>query len=227
LYKPSHSDTLLGVKKKTTSERSTVPGRAIQGAASAKKGTGSQGAKPKRRNPSKETPEARKKKINRPTTSKQYFALPDAQQEKWNRAVHVIAKMRSEGISLTKASREFGLSPKTVRARAGSALRKTKSGRYVPRPSDKLLRVLVVPGTEDQREVVVKDSIAASKIAEYSQAVHRFIATGDSSGLKKFRRLKLLDEKGKRIKLLTDLAKLQELGSAGVLSFESLYARTA
>jgi hypothetical protein len=114
-----------------------------------------------------------------------------------------------------------------VKARAGSALRKTKSGRYIPRPRDKLLRVLVIPGPQGQREIVVKDSTVASKIAEYSDAVQKYLRTGDSSRLKKFRRMKLLDEKGKRIKLVTDLTKLQELGSAGVLSFESLYARAA
>lgn len=166
----------------------------------------------------------RRKKLTRPRTSKQYFALPDAQKDRWDNAVHVIAKMRSENLSLTKAARDYGLTSKTVLARAGSALRKTKSGRYVARPSDKLLRVLVLPG---QNEVAVRDSMVATKIAEYSDAVQKYLRTGDASRLKKFRRLKLLDEKGQRIKLLTDLAELQKLGSAGVLSFESLYARAA
>jgi len=169
----------------------------------------------------------RKSRVTRPRTSKQYFALPDAQQETWNRVVHVIAKMRSENMSLTKASREFGLSPKVVQARAGSALRKSKNGRYAARPSDKLLRVLVIPSSQGLAEIAVRGSEVASKIAEYSDAVQKYLRTGDSSSLKKFRRPKLLDEKGKRIKLVTDLAKLQELGSAGVLSFESLYRRAA
>jgi lambda repressor-like predicted transcriptional regulator len=168
-----------------------------------------------------------KRKLARPRTSKQFFALPDAQQETWNRVVHVIAKMRAEGTSLTQASREFGLDPRVVRARAGSALRKTKSGRYSARSSDKLLRVLVIPSPEGLKEIVVRDSATASKIAEYSHAVQVYLRTGDSSRLKKFRHIKLLDEKGKRIKLVTDMAELQTLGSAGVLSFESLYARTA
>jgi hypothetical protein len=172
------------------------------------------------------TSTARKKKIQGPRTSKQFFGMPDAQQDAWNRVVHAIAMMRSEGVSLTKASHEFGLDPRVVRARAGSALRKTKSGRYVARPSDKLLRVLVVPSPQGLKEVAVRGSEIASKIAEYSDAVQRFLRTGDSSRLKKFRRLKLVDEKGDRIKLLTDLTELQKLGSAGVLSFESLYRST-
>jgi lambda repressor-like predicted transcriptional regulator len=170
---------------------------------------------------------AKKKKSARPRTSKQYFALPETKQETWNRAVHVIARMRSEKVSLTKASRESGLNPKVIQALAGSALRKTKGGRYVAKPSDKLLRVLVIPGSQGLTEIAVRGSDVASSIAEYSDAVQRYMRTGDSSRLKKFKRLKLLDEKGNRIKLLTDLAELQKLGSAGVLSFESLYGRAA
>lgn len=178
----------------------------------------------------RQKPEAekkRKKNLSRPRTSKQYFALPESQQETWNRVVHVIAKMRSENISLTKASREFGLSPKVVQTRAGSALRKSKNGRYVARPSDKLLRVLVIPSSQGLTEIAVRGSEVASKIAEYSDAVQTYLRKDDSSKLRKFQRLKLLDEKGKRIKLVTDLAKLRELGSAGVVSFESLYRRAA
>lgn len=178
----------------------------------------------------RQKPEAekkRKKNLSRPRTSKQYFALPESQQETWNRVVHVIAKMRSENISLTKASREFGLSPKVVQTRAGSALRKSKNGRYVARPSDKLLRVLVIPSSQGLTEIAVRGSEVASKIAEYSDAVQTYLRKDDSSKLRKFQRLKLLDEKGKRIKLVTDLAKLRELGSARVVSFESLYRRAA
>lgn len=129
--------------------------------------------------------------------------------------------------SKSKASREFGLNPKVVQARAGSALRKTKNGRYVARPSDKLLRVLVIPSPQGLQEIAVRGSDVASKIAEYSDAVQKYIRTGDSSRLKKFKRLKLTDEKGQRIKLLTDLKELDKLGSAGVISFESLYRRAA
>ncbi len=188
----------------------------------------SKGRKLKRASAQKpETTKKTKRGLKRPRTSEQYFALPESQQETWNRVAHVIAKMRSDKISLTKASREFGLNPKTVQARAGSALRKTKAGRYVARPSDKLLRVLVVPGPQGLTEIAVRGSESASKIAEYSDAVQTYLRTGDSRKLRKFGRLKLIDEKGKRIKLITDLARLRELGSAGVLSFESLYRRAA
>ena len=171
--------------------------------------------------------DTKKRKVSSPRTSKQYFALPDSQQETWNRVVHVIAKMRTEGVSLTQASRGLGVDPRVVRTRAGSALRKGKNGRYVARKSDKLLRVLVIPSAQGLAEVAVRGSEIAGKLAEYNDAVQRFLRTGDASRLKKFRRMRLLNEKGERIKLLTDLAELQKLGSAGVLSFESLYRSAA
>lgn len=106
----------------------------------------------------------------------------------------------------------------------GSALRKQKNGRYKAKSFDRLLRVLNLPG--GSKEVAVRDSRTASKLAEYSNAVHQLVDTGDQSQLRKFKRLRLKDAQGKRIKLLTDVQELTRLGSAGVLSFESLYARS-
>jgi hypothetical protein len=169
----------------------------------------------------------KKKRIPRPRNTKEYFALPNSEQETWNRVAHVISKMRSEGKSLTQASRDFGIDRRAVLARAGSALKKKKNGRYAVGRSDRLLRVLVIPGPHGGQEVTVRGSATASKLAQYSDAVQKYLRTGDSSSLKKFRGLRLLDEYGRRIRLVTDLAELDKLGSAGVLSFESLYARVA
>jgi hypothetical protein len=167
------------------------------------------------------------KKTTIPRTSEQYFGLPSTEQEKWNRVVHVISKMRTEGTSLTQASRDFGVDRRLVIARGGSNLQKAKSGRYVVKRNDRLLRVLVIPGAQGSREVAVRGSLTASKLARYSDAVQKYLRTGDSSYLKKFTNMKLVDEKGQPIPLTTDLTELQKLGSAGVLSFESLYARVA
>ncbi len=136
------------------------------------------------------------KKVSAPKNSGQYFALPETEQERWNRVVHVISKMRSGGISLTQASRDFNIDRRLVVARAGSALKKNKSGRYVVGRSDRLLRVLVIPSTEGLKEVAVRGSSATSKLAEYSDAVQRYLRIGDSLPLGKFRIVKLKDEKG-------------------------------
>ncbi len=160
-----------------------------------------------------------------PRTSEQYFARSERFQDRWSRVTHVIAMMRARGVSLRQASREFGIDPRTVVRLGGSALRKRASGRYAAKASDRLLRVLVVPTREGLREIAVRDSRQASQVAEYWNAVHRYLETGDDSALRKFRRKRITDANGVRVPLLTDLDELDRLGSAGVLSFESLSAK--
>lgn len=162
-----------------------------------------------------------------PRTLKEYSALTSEDQEKWNRVVHAISKMRSDGVSLHKAAREAGVSSRVVATLGGAALRKSARGRYAVKPKDQLLRVLIIPSPGGLREVPVNDSATASRIAEYSDAVQKYLRTGDTSKLKRFRRMKLKDAKRELIHLLTDPAELSRQGSAGVLSFESLYARIA
>ncbi len=105
-------------------------------------------------------------------------------------------------------------------------MRKRANGRYKAKASDRLLRVLVVPTREETREIAVRDSRQASRVAEYWNAVHTYLETGDASALQKFRGKRITDANGRQVPLLTDLDELDRLGSAGVLSFESLYARS-
>ncbi len=109
----------------------------------------------------------------------------------------------------------------------GSALKKQANGRYAARSFDRLLRVLIIPSREGLTEIAVRDSRTASKVGEYNAAVQWFIRRGDQSKLRPFKKLKLKDASGKPIKLLTDPKELMLLGNAGVLSFESIYARVA
>lgn len=185
--------------------------------------------KRKRSSPKSATPTQaqKKKRTSVPRSSEQYSALSAEAQEQWNRVAHVIQKVRREGVSVTHAAKEFGIDRKKVFELGGSALRKQKNGRYKAKPSDRLLRVLSIPSSGGLTEVAVRDSRTASKIAEYSNAVQRFLQTGDQSQLRKFKRLRIKGADGKQIKLLTDVQELSRVGSAGVLSFESLYARVA
>jgi len=161
-----------------------------------------------------------------PKTTEQYRAKPKRFQELWDRVVGVVSKMRSEKTSLQRTSRQAGVSPRSVIRLGGSALRKGPNGRYVAKPSDRLLRVLVIPSANKLRQVAVRGSRQATVLGEYWNGVRKYLATGDSSGLKKFQGKKIPDANGAQIPLITDLAELNRLGSAGVLSFESMYARS-
>jgi hypothetical protein len=135
--------------------------------------------------------------------------------------------MRDDRVSLQQASREFGLVPRTVIRWSRSALRKGTNGQYVAKASDRLLRVLVIPRSEGLLEIGVPDSRQASQVGAYWSAVQKYLETGDSSGLREFKRSRITDANGTRVPLLTELSELDRLGSAGVLSFESLYAKAA
>lgn len=177
---------------------------------------------------------ALRKRIRRdfrlPRTAKQFFAMPREFQDKWTRVTHVISKMRADRLSLPDASREFGLDPRIVARLGKSALRKRKNGQYAAKRSDKLLRILAVPsvdGKGGKREVATRDSREARVVGKFWAAAQKYLQTGDPSALKKLRRKYIIDASGKQIPLLTDLAELERLGSAGVLSFESLYPEVA
>lgn len=181
------------------------------------------GPKPERRTKSRRAART----VARPTTYEAFLKMPDKPRQDYISSVNAVAKSRADDISLSKAARAVGINLKTVRRWVGPALRKDKRGRWVATKRDSLLRVLTVPGARGKREIAVKDSRAGVQMARYLVAVRKYIYTGDASGLVEFRKLRLIDSKGKRITLVTNRRMLVLLGHAGDFSFESLYARTA
>ena len=106
-------------------------------------------------------------------------------------------------------------------------MRKDKRGHYTTKRSDRLLRVMMLPTPDGPREIAVRNSRAASLLGEYWNAVQAYLETGDKSKLEKFKGKFVTDASGTKVSLLTDTNELDRLGSAGVLSFESLYRRVA
>jgi len=159
-----------------------------------------------------------------PTTARQYFSRSKQFQETWDSVGQIISKMRSGRISLRRASKEIGVDPSKVLKLGRSALRKQKSGKYAARKTDHLLRILSVLTPKGRREIAVRDSRQASLLGKYWAAVQKYLQTGDDSALRELQRKKITDASRKRHALITDLNRLDTLGSAGVLSFESLYA---
>ena len=188
------------------------------------------GSMKKKRKRRKATLKRRQRSVRKnrtaPRTAQQYSARSSRFQDLWDKVVAVISNLRSQKTSLQKATREMGVSPRTVVKYGGSALQKGKRGRYAAKKSDRLLRMLMVPSPEGPREIAVPNSSTATLIGKYWNAVYRYLDTGDTSGIVKFAGKHISDAEGKRVDLLTRLADLDRLASAGVLSFESLYART-
>jgi hypothetical protein len=162
-----------------------------------------------------------------PRTGADLFARSRRFQEQWNRIVQVPAEMRSHGLTLRQASRQFGVRPSIVIQLGGSAFKKKRNGRYEVKRTDSLLRVLSIPSRKGLREIVVRDSREASLVGRFWSAVDKYIVTGDDSALRALPRKKIRTATGKYTRLLMDLEELRRQGSAGELRFESFYGRNA
>jgi hypothetical protein len=181
----------------------------------------------KRAQKNKKRDRSRAKDLTTIKTVENYFALPKRAREVVIGVANTVSAMRSTGGSLSKTALECGVSRQTVIRLGGSALRKLNNGRYAAKDHDRLLRVLVVVAKgKGLLEVATRDSRQASKAGRHSAAIQRYLETGDDSGFAQFKSKYIIDARGKRIALLTNLDELDRLGSAGVLAFESLYARS-
>ena len=167
-----------------------------------------------------------RKRFVPPRSLEEFLALPERDQQLWGDIGQVTTEVRL-GASLRQASLKFGVDPRTVQRLAKPALRKLKNGRWAAKKHDQLLRVLPLPGRQGLAEVGVLDSRQATVIGKYWNALDLYRDTGDASVLQQFKGEYITDVDGERVRLLTDLHELDRLASAGVLSFESLYARVA
>lgn len=157
-----------------------------------------------------------------PSTGRQYFRLTPKHQETWDSIGHVITRIRDR-VPLSKAAKEFGIAPDVVVALGRPALRK-RNGRYVATRNDHLLRMVNTLTVKGKEVHATRDSRQASLVGGHWAAVQRYLQTGDDSALLKFKGVKVTDASGKRHGFLTNIEELNRLASAGVLSFESMYA---
>jgi hypothetical protein len=165
-------------------------------------------------------------KFIQPRSLTEFFAMPKSSQDIWDAIGQVTTEVRL-GATLTQASRKLGIDRRLVSRLGKPAFRKLSNGRWAAKKSDRLLRVLRLPSREGLIDIGVGDSRQATVIGKYWNAVDLYINTGDDSGLHAFQGKHIIDADEKSVLLMTDVRELDRLGSAGNLSFESLYARVA
>src|SRR5216683_5224016 len=102
------------------------------------------------------------------------------------RALAVLARMRSRGESLSQAARNERTTPRAVRKQVGKQLTRGPTGRYVATSGDTLRRDLNVLGFDGYEPVVVRSSNQAQLASAHLVAVNRFLRTGDEEWLKPF-----------------------------------------
>jgi hypothetical protein len=136
-------------------------------------------------------------------------------QDTYNRSLHVLARMRRTGASLTEAAREEQIDPRTVRKYLKTELR----GRGKPTKVDRRRREMLVPTTLGNSPVTVRGSKQASQLGRYMSAVGKYLRTGNVDALAEFQ--------GESIgghSLITDRDTLSVLAQAGALTLDEIYA---
>jgi hypothetical protein len=143
---------------------------------------------------------------------------------RYEKALEVVTRSR-RGEGFTAASKAAGIAPDTVLRYAGSAFEQDRRGRWVAKPTDRLVRRMRFLDARGSLTVEPANSKEASKLAAYHNAVQRYLTNGDYRELRRFARMRLRTRQKTSLPFLTDLATLERLGHAGELSFEDLYQR--
>lgn len=132
------------------------------------------------------------------------------------RALRALASMR-HGASISRAARDNGVTPRTIRRYVGSALAQDRpGGRIRATKSDRLVRYLQIPGPDGPRDITVRGSKRASEFAQYKAAVNRLLR-GDRNAMAAWHGRKIGG-----IELVTDTQALVEQGRKEILPY-SLY----
>ena len=134
-----------------------------------------------------------------------------------NRALRVLARMR-RGQTLTAASREEHIDPRTVRSLLGAELTDVK-GRIQATPSDQKRRRMLIPTLKGTTPATIRGSAQASRLGQYMAAVGKFLRTGEAEDLEEFEGQSIAGHP-----LITDPDELSELAEAGTLQLDSIYA---
>lgn len=143
----------------------------------------------------------------------------DKEFETRKRALHALARMRQDNLSLIAASREEGTTPATVKRHFRSALRRTKSGKWVATKNDRYVRVLRLPDVHGPTTVKAKGYGEAQLASAYLASLTRWARTEKLYELAPFH--------GKKVggfELITSARTLRALRDAGLLQIDSLYA---
>jgi hypothetical protein len=128
---------------------------------------------------------AARKTPPRVTGPASFDRLRPATREARFRALEALSRMRIDNLSLTAAARASGTTAATVRRYAAPGL--TRHGRRtVATTSDRMYRRMVVLTPNGRREVDVRSSAQASRVAAHWNAMDTYLRTGDAKALHKF-----------------------------------------
>jgi hypothetical protein len=133
-----------------------------------------------------------------------------------DRALKALWAIR-RGDTLSKAARDNGVTTRTIKRYAGSALLQDRAGgRIRATKSDRLVRYLQIPGPDGPRDITVRGSKVASEFARYKADINRLLR-GDRHAMNKWEGRKIAG-----IELVTDPKILIEQARKDLLPY-SIY----
>jgi hypothetical protein len=145
-----------------------------------------------------------------------------SQTAAYQRSLDALSRMRRDGLTLKPAAKQAGTTPATVRRNVPSALTVGPDG-ITARPTDRLYREMRFLDSRGLTTVTVNSSRTATEIAEYMNAVERYLNTGDQTDLRQFRGRTITDSAGRSHRFITNTNTLDRFAGAGEARFESIY----
>ena len=125
------------------------------------------------------------------------------------KSLDVLREVRRGKKSLSTASRDHGLSVKSV-LKNTNAFKKT-GNRWTPKTYDRISRVMKINENGKAISIEINDSRKASLIGRYHNAVKKYLDTGDTSKLKQFEGKTIKDAQGNLHVFETDTEALDEI----------------
>lgn len=150
--------------------------------------------------------------------------LPEESRSAYRRSLEALDLMRTEGLSLTAAADRAGTTRRTMLKYVGRSLDKDQLGQYEAKPWDRFLRYMRFPTPRGLRELKVKDSRSAQRLARYWNDVRAYLLGIEGPEiLERYRNLSITVD-GEEHTFVTDSEILRRLALAGEVQFNELYA---
>jgi len=140
-------------------------------------------------------------------------------RESWEKVNDAIAEARRENLRPQTAAGRVGTTMNAWRTYAPETLRMGPLGHLVVTKADRRYTgEMHITSTQGDVVRAVRGSVKRSLVAEHANEVRAYLATGDTSGLERFRGVRVAG-----VELEADPDKLDEMGRSGELDWLSLY----
>ena len=149
-------------------------------------------------------------KSRKRSKSKSWSKLSPNKKVERVRSLEVLRLMKG-GKSLTASSKSIGIKPEIIKRNLGRFIYKRKRKWHAKKVENNIQRELQIYERGKVMSIIVRNSKDASIIGQYYNDVKHGLITGDWEPLKKYKKRKIRDVRGKVHKLETNPSKIQDI----------------